>query len=160
MRAWMAVVAAAWALGSAGAAYAAEPQPAREYISAAEVAALQAKAKAERKDGQPLIAQRLLTQGPFAANLEYRASVGTAAVHEKDAELFYILEGSGTFVTGGKLTGETRPNPTNLTGTGIEGGVSRKVSKGDVLLIPENTPHWWSAIDQVVVLMSMHLPRG
>ena len=160
MRALTMAVTTALTLCAANAVRAAEAQPTKDYISAAEVAALEAKAKAERKDGQPAVIQRLLTLAPYAANLEYRASIGPAAVHEKEAELFYVVDGSATFVTGGKLTGETRPNPTNLSGTGIEGGVSRKVSKGDVFIVPENTPHWVSAIDGVVVLMSLHVPRG
>ncbi len=161
MRALTMVVAAALTLGAATAAGAAPaPQPTRDYISAAEVAALEAQAKTDRKAGQALVAQRLLTLAPYAANLEYRASVGPAAVHEKEAEIFYVVDGSATFVTGGKLTGETRPNPTNLSGSGIEGGTPRKVSKGDFFLVPENTPHWFSAIDGVVVLMSLHVPRS
>ena len=91
MRALTMAVTAALTLGAASAVRAAEPQPTRDYISAAEVAALQAKAKAERKDGQALLSQRLLTLAPYAANLEYRASVGPAAVHEKEAELFYVV---------------------------------------------------------------------
>jgi mannose-6-phosphate isomerase-like protein (cupin superfamily) len=160
MRALTLAVAAALTFCAASAVRAAEAQPTRDYISAAEVAALEAKAKAERKDGQANVIQRLLTLAPYAANLEYRASIGPAAVHEKEAELFYVVDGSATLVTGGKLTGETRPNPANLSGTGIEGGTPRKVSKGDMFIVPENTPHWFSAIDGVVVLMSLHVPRG
>ena len=50
------------------------------------------------------------------------SAVGPASVHEKEAELFYVIDGSGTLVTGGKLVGETRTNADNLAGTAIEGG--------------------------------------
>jgi mannose-6-phosphate isomerase-like protein (cupin superfamily) len=126
-------------------------------VSAADVTALIAKAKAERKD-QPIIAQSLLQLAPYNVSLEYRASVGNAAVHETEAELFYIVDGSATLVTGGKLAGEKRTNPENLTGTGIEGGESRHVAKGDFVMVPDHTPHWFSKIDGTVVLMSLHLP--
>jgi len=126
-------------------------------VSSADVAALIAKAKAERKD-QPIIAQSLLQLAPYNVSLEYRASVGAAAVHETEAELFYVVDGSATLVTGGKLTAEKRTNAENLTGTGIEGGESRHVAKGDFVMVPDHTPHWFSKIDGTVVLMSLHLP--
>ncbi len=64
---------------------------------------------------------------------------GNAAVHETEAELFYVVDGSATLVTGGKLTGESRTNAENLTGNGIEGGTSRHVAKGDFVMVPERT---------------------
>ena len=131
---------------------------AKTYASSADVQAMIAKAKSERKD-QPLIAQRILQLAPYSANLEYRASVGPAAVHEKEAELFYVIDGGGVLVTGGKLVNEKRANAENLNGTAIEGGMTRKIAKGDFAIVPENTPHWFSQIDGVLVLMSLHVPR-
>ena len=58
-------------------------------------------------------------------------SVGQAAVHTTEAELFYVVEGAGTLVTGGKLVDEKRSNAENASGTGITGGQSRAVAKGD-----------------------------
>jgi mannose-6-phosphate isomerase-like protein (cupin superfamily) len=130
----------------------------KTYSSAADVAALLAKAKAERKD-QPLISERILQLAPYNANLEYRASVGPAAVHETEAEIFYVIDGSATMMTGGKLVNETRTNASNLTGTAIEGGTSRAVAKGDFIIVPEKTPHWFSTINGTIVLMTLHVPR-
>ena len=131
----------------------------KTFASSADVAAMIAKAKSDHKEGQALISQRILSLAPYNANLEYRASVGPAAVHEKEAEMFYVIDGSATMITGGKLTGESRTNPENLSGTGIEGGQSRSIAKGDFIIVPENTPHWFSAINQTLVLMSLHVPR-
>ncbi len=133
-------------------------RPEKTFASAADVEALLAKAKSQRKD-QPLVSENILQLAPYSANLEYRASVGPAAVHEKEAEIFYVIEGSATMMTGGKLVDEKRTNAANLTGTAIEGGMSRKVAKGDYIIVPENTPHWFSAIDGTVVLMTLHVPR-
>ena len=130
----------------------------RTMVSAADVAAMIAKAKADRKD-QPLIAQSMIQLAPYNVSLEYRASVGPAAVHDTEAELFYVVDGSATLVTGGTLTDSTR-NGANLTGKGIQGGMSRKVAKGDFVIVPEGQPHWFSAIDGTVVLMSLHLPHA
>ena len=119
-----------------------------------------AKAKTDRKDNAPIVAQSLLQLAPYNVSLEYRASVGNAAVHETEAELFYVVDGSAMLVTGGKLKDEKRTNAENSNGSGIEGGVSRHVAKGDFVMVPEGTPHWFSAIDGTIVLMSLHLPRG
>ena len=73
--------------------------------------------------------------------------------------MFYVIEGSATLVTGGKLVNEKRTNAANLTGTAIEGGSARPVAKGDFVIVPENTPHWFSPINGTIVLMSFHVPR-
>jgi mannose-6-phosphate isomerase-like protein (cupin superfamily) len=145
---------------AASVAWAQQPAPpTKTYSSAADVAALLAKAKAEHKD-QPTVVEGILRLAPYSANLEYRTSVGPAAVHEHEAELFYVLDGSATLTTGGKLKDEKRTNAENLTGTGIEGGNAQAVAKGDVVIVPENTPHWFSAINGSIVLMSLHVPRS
>jgi mannose-6-phosphate isomerase-like protein (cupin superfamily) len=133
---------------------------ARTFVSAADVTALAAKAKATRKPDQANLVQPLIQLAPYTANLEYRAGVANAAVHEKEAELFYVVDGAGTMVTGGKLTAESRTNAENLSGSGIEGGKAQHVSKGDFIMVPENTPHWFSAIEGTLTLMSIHLPRA
>ena len=132
----------------------------RTMVSASDVTALIAKAKAERKGDQALLAQSMIQLAPYNVSLEYRAAVANAAVHETEAELFYVIDGSATLVTGGKLTNENRTNAANLSGSGIEGGVSRRVAMGDFIMVPEGTPHWFSAIDGTVVLMSLHLPHS
>jgi mannose-6-phosphate isomerase-like protein (cupin superfamily) len=132
----------------------------RTMVSAADVQAMIAKAKSERKEGQALLAQSMIQLAPYNVSLEYRSAVANAAVHETEAELFYVIDGSATLVTGGKLTNENRTNAANLSGKGIEGGTSRRVAKGDFIMVPEGVPHWFSAIDGTVVLMSLHLPHA
>ena len=70
--------------------------------------------------------------------------------HEtKVSEIYYILDGNATLVTGGTLP-DPHPlsaNSTTFQSKRIEGGVSRKVSRGDVVIIPGRTPHWFSSQD-------------
>jgi mannose-6-phosphate isomerase-like protein (cupin superfamily) len=74
--------------------------------------------------------------------------------------MFYVIEGSGTLTTGGKLAGEKRTNAANLSGTGIDNGSSRHVAPGDFVIVPENTPHWFNKVDgEALVMMSIHMPR-
>jgi hypothetical protein len=79
---------------------------------------------------------------------------GGAIRHQTSVtEIYYMLEGTGTLVTGGNITAEkstgNSPNTKrpNFGGTGIEGGMTRKVVPGDVVIIPGNMPHWWSSLD-------------
>ena len=121
------------------------------FASSADVQSMMAKAKSSRKPNQANLAQRIVGAAPYNASLEYRVGSQTASVHEKAAEFFYVVEGSGTLTTGGKLNKETR---------GIDGGTNQQVSKGDFFVVPENTPHWFSAItSDALVLMSLHVPR-
>ncbi len=76
---------------------------------------------------------------------------GDAIAHEtRTSEVYYILEGGGTLVTGGTIA-NPKPVPANRSpgprGEKIEGGVSRHVAKGDLIIIPGRTPHWWSSLD-------------
>ena len=140
---------------------AAPPEP-KLFSSAADVTALIANAKKERKPDQANFVQPILRLAPYNANLEYRvAGVNApASVHEKEAEMFFVVEGSGTLVTGGKLKEERRTNPENLSGTGIDGGTRKRVTKGDFVMVPEGVPHWFGEIDGALVLMSIHLPHA
>ena len=73
-----------------------------------------------------------------------------ANIHEtKVTEIYYILDGNATLVTGGTLPNpkQLRPGSTTYQSTRIEGGVSQKVSRGDVIIIPGRTPHWFSSQD-------------
>ena len=137
-------------------------QAVKTFASSAEIAALIAKAKSERKEGQEgqaVVNQNILRLAPYKMNLVYRASITDAALHEREAEVIYVVDGAATIVTGGKLVNEVRTNAENLSGTAIEGGTSRSVKKGDFIIVPENTPHWFSAISGTFVVAALHVPR-
>ena len=73
-----------------------------------------------------------------------------AIIHPWSMEIYRILEGSGTFVTGGKLelplAQSSDPNIVR-TQYGILGGLARQVTAGDVLVLQPGTPHWFRSID-------------
>jgi mannose-6-phosphate isomerase-like protein (cupin superfamily) len=64
-----------------------------------------------------------------------------ASVHDDLTEIYNIVSGSGTFVTGGAF--KSAQDRT----AGITGGVSRHVQAGDFVVLPPGTPHWFSKID-------------
>jgi mannose-6-phosphate isomerase-like protein (cupin superfamily) len=139
----------------------APPAP-RQFSSGSEVTAMIARAKRERKPDQANFVQPIVQLAPYTANLEYRVAgvEATASVHETEAELFYVVEGTGTLVTGGTLREERRTNPSNRMGSAIEGGSPRVIAKGDYVIVPEGTPHWFTKVNGTLVMMSLHLPKA
>jgi quercetin dioxygenase-like cupin family protein len=135
-------------------------QTQKTFASAADVAAMIARARSERKPDQANFSQPLLRVAPYTANLEYRVKGvdTTPNVHEHDAELVYVVDGGGTFTMGGRLRGERRVNANNVTGSGIDGGTSRHIAKGDFLMVPENTAHGFTETDGTLVIVSFHVP--
>ena len=80
-----------------------------------------------------------------------KASAQAAILHEtRTAEVYQILEGSATLVTGGTIVdgkSDGKARSANIRGPRIEGGVSRHVAKGDFIIIPGRLPHWFSSLD-------------
>ena len=72
-----------------------------------------------------------------------------AVMHPYSMEIYRILEGSGTLVTGGRIIGELERTTDDVlrTALGIEGGLARQVKAGDILVLQPGTPHWFSHID-------------
>jgi mannose-6-phosphate isomerase-like protein (cupin superfamily) len=130
-----------------------QPDKTVTYASAADVAALIARVEKERRNNAPLVVAKVLQLAPYGTFLEYRANskpLANVGLHPKEAELVYVLQGSGTMVTGGTTAADDMS---------IDGGKPQKIGKGDFIFIPEGTPHWISHIDQTLVLMSIHVPR-
>jgi mannose-6-phosphate isomerase-like protein (cupin superfamily) len=148
------ISASVWAQQRAGQPQAPAPLQGGQ-VTAAELAAIVARQPKDRNGNETF-----LQLAPYNVNMEHRVSMPqNAAVHDKEAELFYVIDGGATLVTGGKLVNPTR-NGDNQTANSVEGGTSKKIGKGDFILVPEGTPHWFSAIDRELTLMSLHLPRA
>jgi mannose-6-phosphate isomerase-like protein (cupin superfamily) len=62
----------------------------------------------------------------------------------------YIVNGSATLVTGGTLVDGKTTRPEQMVGTSVNGGTSQKISKGDVIVVPAGTPHWFQEVNGTV----------
>jgi mannose-6-phosphate isomerase-like protein (cupin superfamily) len=78
-----------------------------------------------------------------------------AIVHPFSTEIYYIVEGTGTLVTGGLLEMPLAPSadPDVVRSKAIKDGITRKVAKGDVIVVPPGTAHWFSAIDATITYL-------
>jgi mannose-6-phosphate isomerase-like protein (cupin superfamily) len=92
------------------------------------------------------------------------------ASHDVVTEVYYIVEGTGTFVTGGTLMKPQKREDSSDTvkqlsgpgfaGSGIQGGVSRRVSKGDMIIIPARTPHGFTDVQETVTYTIVRIDPG
>jgi uncharacterized protein GlcG (DUF336 family)/mannose-6-phosphate isomerase-like protein (cupin superfamily) len=82
----------------------------------------------------------------YMVHASRREKAGMAEVHEKDADVIYVLDGSATFVTGGTVVDGKTVEPGEIRGASINGGETRKLVKGDVIIVPNNTPHWFKEV--------------
>lgn len=93
----------------------------------------------------------LLETNHFKIQAARRVAPGQVEVHGRDTDIFYILEGSATFVTGGKALQTKTVARHEIRGTAIEGGQSQHVEKGDVLVIPKGVPHWFKEVNGLLL---------
>jgi len=75
-----------------------------------------------------------------------RTAAGSAEVHAEFTDVWYVIEGAATLVTGGAVVGGTATAPGETQGQSIQGGSSRTMRKGEFAVIPAGVPHWVSSI--------------
>ena len=92
----------------------------------------------------------------YRVNIVHRGKPGPAMAHAtgpaKGTEVHYIIEGAATVVTGGTLvraSGDAKAAPT------IENGTARRVAKGDVVVVPAGTPHWYRDVEGSVTYLEV-----
>ncbi len=82
----------------------------------------------------------------YMVHASRRDKAGTAEVHVRDADIIYVLDGSATFVTGGTVVDGRTTEPDEIRGAAINGGDTRTIAKGDVMIVPNGTPHWFKEV--------------
>jgi oxalate decarboxylase/phosphoglucose isomerase-like protein (cupin superfamily) len=139
-------------------------------VNSAEIQALVQKTASERISDQAIRVVSINGEYNVGVGVVHRsktagAQAGGGIEHSQITEIYHVIEGNATLVTGGSMDnlGEfpaDHPVVTVLNGPSTRGGpilngVSRKIGPGDVVIIPPNTPHWFSEIasDQIVYLV-------
>ena len=83
----------------------------------------------------------------YMVHTSRRDKPGLAEIHSLDTDIIYVLEGRATFVTGGTAVDAKEISPNEIRGSRVEGGVTRQLSKGEVIIVPNNTPHWFKEVN-------------
>jgi quercetin dioxygenase-like cupin family protein len=82
----------------------------------------------------------------------HRDRAAGAITHPGNTEVHYIIEGAGTIVTGGTIV---RPAGAKPGGATIQDGVVRQMKKGDVIVIPPDTPHWYKEVEGTITYLEV-----
>lgn len=100
-------------------------------------------AKVEASFGKGL---PLLVNGSYKVHTSRRVTPGTVEVHEHDTDIFCVIEGSAVVVTGGTLVNPKTTEAGEIRAPSSTGGVEHRLGKGDVMVIPKGTPHWFKEV--------------
>jgi mannose-6-phosphate isomerase-like protein (cupin superfamily) len=97
-------------------------------------------ASAKPKSADPVVEQ-LAKYSNDHSLIVYRNASGTAEMHAHESDLYFVIDGEATLMSGGKMAGQHTKSEGEFLGTGITGGHSQKLAKGDVVHIAPNIPH-------------------
>lgn len=86
-------------------------------------------------------------QSNYMIHASRRDKPGLAEVHLDDADLVHVLDGTATLVTGGEVVDSNTTAPGEIRGKEIRGGEERQLAKGDVIIVPAGTPHWFKRVN-------------
>ena len=128
-----------------------------DLASAAEIRGQVAAMLADMKPGQGFAWRPLLRDGQRVVAIEIWKKPGRPAVHPAEAEYAVVLEGAGTLVSGGTLVGPVKRGEELVEGDRIEGGTTRPLRPGDVLLLPAGVPHEFGITGDRLVLLGTKL---
>ncbi len=82
----------------------------------------------------------------YMVHASRREQPGMAEVHTKDADIVYVLEGTATLVTAGSAVNLKPIAADEFRGEKIDGGETRQLAKGDVIIVPAGVPHWFKEV--------------
>jgi mannose-6-phosphate isomerase-like protein (cupin superfamily) len=136
-----------------------EQQASGTVVTADEIAATLKQSIANNTVDQPIKLAEIPGGHKASVALLRRTKAETAAlIHDYVTEIYEIVEGSGTLVTGGTLEDPKENDLTRLnagmshTGT-HRGGESRKVKAKDVIIVPAGMAHRFSELDGPIVYL-------
>jgi glc operon protein GlcG len=92
----------------------------------------------------------LVTAPDLKVLCTFRNKAGEVEVHDKETDVFYVVDGDATFVTGGTMVGGKTTEPGQVRGTDMKGGEAHHLTKGDVIVIPAGIPHWFKEVPKSV----------
>jgi mannose-6-phosphate isomerase-like protein (cupin superfamily) len=127
-----------------------KPVPSAAHVPAADIETALKDILAQNRNDIPVLTMNAGSHNIEVAVAQMRRPTSGNS-HDAVTEMYYVLEGGGTHVSGGTLVNPRKSvsemaGP-GLYGDGIQGGTARRVVKGDYIIIPAGTPHAWTELD-------------
>jgi len=116
------------------------------YVRATDIATV---LEASTEERQSMGVSNISNGDDYRINVIHRTVAAGPIVHDVGTELHFITGGAGTLHTGGYVV-----RPENGPAY-IEAGLARRVSEGDAILIPEGTPHQYTAVEGSVTYLEV-----
>jgi glc operon protein GlcG len=91
--------------------------------------------------------QMMHTARNYMVHASHREKPGMVEIHELDTDIVYVLKGTATLVTGGTPVETKTIAPHEIRGTSVQNGETRRLSSGDVMIIPNGVPHWFKEVE-------------
>jgi mannose-6-phosphate isomerase-like protein (cupin superfamily) len=104
--------------------------------------------------GRPLI-----ETSAYKVHASRRENAGEAEAHALDTDIFYVLEGTATIVTGGVLVDAKDTAANERRAASIKGGVARTLARGDVFIIPNGVPHQFTEVTAPFLYYTVKVTR-
>jgi mannose-6-phosphate isomerase-like protein (cupin superfamily) len=83
----------------------------------------------------------IASYGNLGLMLSVRTQSGVGELHQKFDDLMIVEEGTATLVTGGSLVDPKPGANGEIRGTSVQGGMSKTIGPGDVVIVPAGLPH-------------------
>ena len=117
-------------------------------------------AKAASAGGSTPLWSRTSSKGTYVVDTHNRDSLKAACKpegcsHKGFTEVLYVVSGAATLVVGGSAKTAA---PDKFGGQSVQGGESRRVSKGDVHIMPPDTVHWYQDVEEPFRYLGVAVP--
>ena len=119
------------------------------YKANADLQAVLAKAMAGTTE---MVSSAVANTDQYRVNIVHRQKPAGAIAHPGNTELHYIIQGTGTVVTGGTIV--RKPGAPAASAT-IEGGETHKVGPGDVIIVPAGSAHMYSEVNGEITYLEV-----
>jgi mannose-6-phosphate isomerase-like protein (cupin superfamily) len=90
---------------------------------------------------KPTGSAAIANYGNLRLMINVRTASGVAEVHQNADDLMIVQEGTATLVTGGSLVDPKTGDNGEIRGTSVQGGTSKPIGVGDVVIVPAGLPH-------------------
>jgi mannose-6-phosphate isomerase-like protein (cupin superfamily) len=95
-----------------------------------------------KQGGNPLVPGEA-----YRVQTDRRTANGNIEIHEKETDIFYVMDGSATLIAGGTAVEPKTTRPGQMTAKDIMNGQTYNLKKGDIVVIPAGQPHWFKQVN-------------